>query len=56
MDGQQPITQLLLSTLCTRRHGIETSLFHDGDSSIHQQLSKTRIAPWLGRCGGWNGT
>jgi hypothetical protein len=56
MDGQQTIAQLLLSPLCSSRHGIETSLFHGGDGSFHQQLSKTRIAPWLGRCGGWNGT
>jgi hypothetical protein len=56
MDGQQTIAQLLLSPLCTGRHRIEASLFHGGDGSIHQQLSKTRIAPWLGRCGGRNGT
>jgi hypothetical protein len=52
VDGQQTIAKLLLSSLCSRRHGIKTSLFHAGDRSLQQQLLKACITPWLGQCCG----
>ena len=45
VDRQQTIAKLLLSQLCSRRHGIKTSLLHARDCSLHQELLKACIAP-----------
>ena len=50
VDRQQTIAKLLLSQLCSRRHGVKTSLLHARDCSLRQELLEACIAPWLGQC------